>query len=138
MADIRTQIGSQVARAITSSKDSPEDQRYWVALTTDNIIKTILKFMPEPIDIESKYEVGSGEGVYVTVGPEQAEHQNERQLQYLARFADDQGYNRYRHDMGIILSAPYLAALQSSDTIRGEGDNNGNTYPNQPTSKRPG
>lgn len=101
--NLRTKIGQHIARAIKSpDKDNPQDVHNWLEITTDRIINEFISELPEPIDIDSKYELGKDGGVYVSVvAPETegSEEANGEQLTYLARYSDDRGYNRYRQDL---------------------------------------
>lgn len=96
--DLRKEIASWISRAIDSSvnytgKEYDLNRHNWVQITTDRIIAAFMYSLPQPVDIQAKYETGP-EGIYVTVSSEEEENKNGDQLTYLAKFADDQGYNR--------------------------------------------
>lgn len=102
MPNIRTAIGQHVARAIASTKEKDEQNDHnWREITTDRILNEVIAFLPEPVDIQSKYEMtpqGVPGSTLVIDTINQSEEQNSEMLKHAARFADDQGYNRYRRE----------------------------------------
>lgn len=126
--NLRDEVGSLVSRAVDSvngyeGEEYKDNRRAWVEMTSDRIMGAVMASLPSPIDIESKYELDTGGGVYVTVHSDQHQQTNNDQLTYLARFADDQGYNRYYQDFVAVLQKPYLQQARLSATVKDEGDN---------------
>lgn len=96
--DLRKAVAQYVSRAIDSSvnysgKEYDLNRHNWTQITTDRIIAAMMNALPEPIDVQSKYELGPKGGIYVNID-EDGEH-NEQQLDYLANFQADQGWNNY-------------------------------------------
>ena len=102
--DLRQQIERDIARAIDSSvnysgDDYDMNKANWIQITTDRAIAAFVNALPEPVDVEAKYELLPGHGPAITVKSEQNEDENHEQMVYLARYADDRGYNRYHLEL---------------------------------------
>ncbi len=95
---IRTSIGQHIKRAIMSTQqdNDPQNVHNWVEISTDRIINEFLSSLPEPIDVQAKYEIPAT-GV-VPVQLSNLEEDGEAIL-HLQRYADDTGYNRYRQEL---------------------------------------
>lgn len=142
--NLRDQIAKDISRAIDSSVnyggDEYEQNRHnWVQITTDRAIAAFVSSLPEPIDIESKYELTDPRGPAITIHSEEDEEANHEQLVYLARYADDRGYNRYYTEMMAYLQALYNApqpVIQSeNEQHRLHGTSEGDSPPDKEPSK---
>lgn len=104
---LRDKIAVEVSHAIQGTIEHPskevndyyQNRANWVNIATDSIISAVTEFLPDAVDISSKYELSAEHGVFVNIGTDQDEERNGAQLEYLARFADDKGYNRYRAEV---------------------------------------
>lgn len=75
----------------------------WINLTTEHILEEIIQSLPPEIDIASKYET-DGNGVYINLDTKnKSQEQNQEQLEFLASYADDRGWNRFREELIITL-----------------------------------
>lgn len=97
--DLRKEIVAMVHRAIDSSKhysgeEYDQNRHNWEQITTDRIIAAVMQSLPDPIDIRSKYETDAG-GLFVNIGPDNTDSENDRQIDYLAAYQMDQGFNKY-------------------------------------------
>lgn len=117
MNKLRDMIAKDVSDAIEGVAESANKEEgiegymqarnNYVQITTDTIIKHIIHFMPPAIDVKNKYETSEQDGIYVTVGTEHDMTYNSDQLTFLASFADDKGYNRYRTQLLEQLKSEY-------------------------------
>jgi hypothetical protein len=61
---------------------------------TKEAVKVFLQYLPNPVDVQAKYE--AQEGVHVTFTGSRAH--DDAMLTYVANFAEDQGWNRYYYE----------------------------------------
>lgn len=118
--NIREEIAHVIAQAIDGSMNYTGDKRTqnahnWTQIATDRVMGAVVEFMPKPVDIVNKYELDPQKGLYVSIQTENTPEsfkKNQEQMFHVARFADDQGYNRYWTDMMDVLSEPYKPLQQ--------------------------
>lgn len=108
--NLRDEVASYVSRAIDSTQnyegeEKIENRHNWVQITTDRVISALVAHMPIPIDIESRYELLPGSTLPVEV----PEDTDAKQLDYLAAYSADQGYNKYYHDLMHQITGLYKA-----------------------------
>jgi hypothetical protein len=106
--NLRAYIESCIRLAFSETKgaekDTPKEYQealnLWANITADRIIAGFTDFLPEPIDIEQKWEVKPNSGVHITLSAKNDAIDHDRdmqQLDYLSSYADDEGYNRYHY-----------------------------------------
>lgn len=93
--NLREQIAADISRAIDSStnysgKEYEQNRHNWVQITADRAIAAFVQSLPEPIDIEAKYEGHNG-GVDITLDGED----DRNMVDYLTAWANDCGFNYY-------------------------------------------
>lgn len=98
--DLRKEVSQMISRAIDSSvnysgKEYDLNRHNWVQITTDRVIAAVMQSLPEPIDIKTKYETDQVGGIYVNIGADESPEHNERQLEHLAIYQSDQGWNHF-------------------------------------------
>ena len=94
-------------------EDYYQNRANWVNMATDNIIDAFVEFIPRPVDLEGKYEVGGKNGVYINIAANKSPNHNGEQLAFLARYSDDKGFNRY-YDLLMF----QLKSLYKTDTAK--------------------
>lgn len=105
---IRKDIIALLARLQQSDVDELS-QHNLREITADRIIALIIHNLPGPIDVDSKYELG-GQPISLTIDTEKkSEKHNMEQISHVARFANDQGYNRYRDELVGLYQDLYVA-----------------------------
>lgn len=124
--DLRTIVAAYVDKAIDgtinySGKDPDTNRHIWVNLITDRIIGSFMGVLPEPVDLMSKYELDKVKGLSVTIDPED-EQFNDLQLERLAHYAADDGYNNYRYEVENIVMKPYNLQKQKQSATLTPGD----------------
>lgn len=97
-------VAAMVAVAMDHRQANHEHNRLVVDKVTRDILRAVAEELPEPIDIEGKWELDGEEGVYVDL-KDDFRHDG-HQLTYLAKFASDQGYNKALRDMQMELFSP--------------------------------
>jgi len=124
--DLRKIVEAYVDKAIDgtinySGEDKDANRHIWVQLITDRIIGSFMGVLPDPIDIEAKYEADPSRGLTVRLKPEDDEW-NELQIEQMAHYASDRGYNDYRFEVENIIMKPYnlQKAEKSAKLISGE------------------
>lgn len=98
--DLRKEVQAMIHRAIDSTvnysgEEYELNKHNWIQITTDRIIAAVMQSLPDPIDIKSKYETDHMGGIYVNVGADETPEHNERQLEHLAIYQADQGWNHF-------------------------------------------
>lgn len=96
--DLRKEVEAYISRAIDSSmnysgEEGQQNRWNWVQITTDRIVAAVMNSLPEPVDINHKYETDS-KGILIQLSDGNKEH-NDTQIEYLGKFAEDQGWNKY-------------------------------------------
>lgn len=119
--DLRKEISKMVSRAIDSSvnysgEEYDQNRHNWVQITTDRAIEAVLRSLPEPVDINSKYE---GAGLHFSINLEEI---TTPQLDFLCAHQHDQGYNHYYQDYTYYLKELYSP---NSSVIQSENEQNG-------------
>jgi hypothetical protein len=80
-------------------EDYYQNRANWVNIATDAILEAFDEFLPAPVEMNLKYELSGDSGVHVVLKNDRTETENSSQLEYLARFADDKGFNRCVDDI---------------------------------------
>ena len=122
---LREEVALYVGTAMKANQDYTGNEpdlnfHNWVQIATDKIIKALLETLPTPIDIEAKYESNQHRGVWVAMGEESKFDKDK--LVYLARFADDCGYNRYYTHLIGKFGQEYLKNLPAGVSMENTGD----------------
>lgn len=91
---MRQEISQLVARAQKSVSDDPQDNHNLNQITTDRIMALFSNNLPEEVDIDAKYELNGNPISLVLDTVERSEKENLEQVSHIARFANDEGFNR--------------------------------------------
>lgn len=136
--DLRKEVVAMVHRAIDSTKhyngsEYDLNRHNWEQITTDRIIAAVMQSLPEPVDIKAKYETGPDNGIFVNVGNDNSPESNEQQLDYLASYQTDQGFNKFYFDYSNYLRGLYTipepvvqSEHEQSERFHGESDEDSN------------
>lgn len=97
--DLRKEVEGFISRAVDSVKhyngqEYDQNRHNWVQITTDRIIYAVMNSLPDPIDVRTKYETDRAGGIALDITHEDDEH-DKQQMDYLANYAEDQGFNKY-------------------------------------------
>lgn len=125
--DLRKAVQQYVSRAIDSSvnytgKEYDLNRHNWTQITTDRIIAAVMNCLPEPVDVRSKYEMGDQRGIFVNIGSDESPEHNEQQIDYLAQYQADQGWNNYYGELTDYLKALYTLP---SDVVQSDYERDG-------------
>lgn len=104
--NLRDEIQTYIHRAIDSSKgyvgqEYDLNQHTWEQITTDRIIHALIRSLPEPVNLRQKYETVLPDGTLPT------DPENPSEIEQLAQYADDNGYNRYRRELVFFFESLY-------------------------------
>lgn len=106
---MRKDISSLVERAV-QSRGTDLDNHNMKEITVDRIIATFVSFLPEEVDLNSKYEL-NGMPFQLTVDTlNRNEKENSENLLHMARFANDEGFNRCIREIKDKIKKEYLQA----------------------------
>ncbi len=102
-----------VARAIDSTQnysgeEKQQNNNNWIQITTDRILAAVMESLPLPVDVASKYETGKAGTIFIDVGGDNNEDKNKAELDFLASYQSDQGWNHFYFDY-----CNYLRSLYS-------------------------
>ena len=104
---MRDEIIALLARLQQSKEPNPQEEHNLREITADKIIAMFTNFLPPPVDIDAKYEL-NGQPISLTIDTENRSiEQNLQHVSHIARYADDQGYNRYRNNLLVDLQELY-------------------------------
>jgi hypothetical protein len=110
---VEIRIREAIRGIITDESSDPEyikqNVNLWIQILTDQILTGFRDFLPERKDIFGKYEVSEGSGIHVQLSDTGNETRDSYQLNLLADYASDEGYNRCRKDILAKLQRLYNA-----------------------------
>lgn len=115
MQDVRQRIDQIILSTIRDTKTaSPEETTLYVTAASASILDALVTALPPFVDIESKYEVKPGSGVYVKLTEHEKKTKLEDkmdgdQLSYLSNYAADEGYNNALFTTRKYLESLYMA-----------------------------
>lgn len=143
--NLREKVVKEIHRAVDGTihyagEEKAQNADNLIQIAADRSIGAFVEVLPEPVDLAAKYETDPTKGLQIRLGDEADEDQNGTQLTYLARFADDQGYNRYYRELMQILQSLYMVphdVVQSeheqrtSRTQQEDSDQSGSNEPSK-------
>jgi len=123
--NLRQIIAMNVSAAIQGTReykamgvdDYYQNRANYVNMATDNIIRSFIAELPDYVDIGEKYEQGDISGVILDVSAGRSESWNQEQLNYLARYADDRGFNRAIYEI-----VDNIESIYETDRVKHHGD----------------
>lgn len=104
---IRKEISQLVARAQKSVSDDPQDNHNLNQITTDRIMALFMGSLPSEVDVDAKYELNGAPISLILDSVNRSEEQNLEQVVHIARFADDNGFNRCVREIKSGLQSEY-------------------------------
>jgi len=130
--NLRDEIGAYISRAVDSTVNYSGleydlNRHNWVQITTDRVLAAVMQSLPPPVDIKAKFETDKERGIFVHI--DEDEKKNKLQIDHLAAFSEDQGYNKYYFEYTDLLRDLYTIqqnVIQSDhdkdDRIHGQGE----------------
>lgn len=111
--DLRTYIMESIEVAIHKVMDMPREtpeeyeefrinRSMWVNMVADRILSGFHEFLPEPVDMDGKYEDAPYSGLHIQLSKKRNGRDDiadGNQLDFLAAYAHDAGYNQYHIDV---------------------------------------